>query len=128
MTDSHIKFVVIGRPSDTKILGAEAPTSIKKTLKKEYTESAQDILDQLGQSSPYPDLRDDQETIYGSWYTYCDHNILSYSVLTSNSYKKTIAYDLLRKLSKNLYETYPEMQDKYSEVPILDIKEIVENV
>ena len=37
------------------------------------------MINTLGQSSPYPDLRDETETIYGTWYTYCDHNVLSYS-------------------------------------------------
>ena len=128
MSENHIKYVVVGRPLDAKILGGEAPYSIKKTLKMEYTESVQEILDQIGQQSAYPDLRDDQETIYGAWYSYCDHNCLSYHVLTSNTYKKNIAFDLLRKLSKKLYEAYPEMQSKYSEVPILDIKDLVDDV
>jgi hypothetical protein len=35
MSESNIKFVVVGRPSDQKILGAEAPESIKKALKLE---------------------------------------------------------------------------------------------
>lgn len=35
MNESNIKFVVVGRPSDQAILGAEAPDSIKKTIKQE---------------------------------------------------------------------------------------------
>mmetsp|Transcript_32348 Transcript_32348/g.28641 ORF Transcript_32348/g.28641 Transcript_32348/m.28641 type:complete len:88 (+) Transcript_32348:13-276(+) len=87
MTDSNIKFVVVGRPSDQSVLGAEAPDSIKKTIKQEYIDSAQEMLNTLGNSSPYPELRDETETIYGTWYTYCDHNTLSYLVLTNNLYK-----------------------------------------
>ena len=35
MTENNIKFVVVGRPSDQAVLGAEAPDSIKKTFKQE---------------------------------------------------------------------------------------------
>lgn len=35
MTDNNIKFVVVGRPSDQTILGAEAPYAIKTTIKQE---------------------------------------------------------------------------------------------
>ena len=35
MTENNIKFVVIGRPNDQSILGAEAPYSIKNTIKQE---------------------------------------------------------------------------------------------
>lgn len=35
MIESNIKFIVVGRPSDQAILAAEAPYSIKKTLKQE---------------------------------------------------------------------------------------------
>lgn len=35
MSESNVKFVVVGRPSDQAILGAEAPESIKKTIKQE---------------------------------------------------------------------------------------------
>jgi hypothetical protein len=35
MTENNIKFVVVGRPSDQALLGAEAPDSIKKTFKQE---------------------------------------------------------------------------------------------
>ena len=100
-------------------------------------QSAQELLDALGHSSPYPDLRDDSETIYGSWFTYCDHNILSYSgilksinnlVLTNNSYKKNVAYDLLKKISKGIYESNPHLQDNYKTVPAIDIKEVVDRI
>lgn len=37
MSDSNVKFVVVGRPSDQAILGAEAPGSIKKTMKQEVS-------------------------------------------------------------------------------------------
>jgi len=37
MSESNVKFVVVGRPSDQTILGAEAPESIKKTLKQEVS-------------------------------------------------------------------------------------------
>ena len=39
-----------------------------------------------------------------------------------------MAYELLRKISKNLYESNPSLQDDYATVNSLDIKEIVENV
>lgn len=100
-------------------------------------QNAQELLDALGHSSPYPDLRDDSETIYGMWYTYCDHNLLSYSgtfekinnlVLTNNSYKKNVAYDLLKKLSRSIYESNPQLQDNYKSVPAIDIKEVVDKV
>lgn len=49
-------------------------------------------------------------------------------VLTNNSYKKNVAYDLLRKLSKSIYEANPSLQDRHSTVSDLDIKEVVESM
>jgi signal recognition particle subunit SEC65 len=49
-------------------------------------------------------------------------------VLTNNSYKKNVAYDLLRKLSKSIYEANPSLQDRHATVSDLDIKEVVESM
>lgn len=49
-------------------------------------------------------------------------------VLTNNSYKKNVAYDLLRKLSKSIYEANPSLQDKHATITDLDIKEVVESM
>lgn len=49
-------------------------------------------------------------------------------VLTKNSYKKNIAYELLRKLSKSIYEANPTLQTSHNSIKSLEIKEVVENV
>lgn len=49
-------------------------------------------------------------------------------MLTSSLYKKNVAYDMLRKLSKSIYEANPDLQDDYATVSRLDIKDIVESI
>ena len=117
MTDSNqIKYVVVGRPLDGVILASQSLQSLKKAVEKEYTEEAQKEVAKIGQMSPYPDLREQNETIFGTWFTYCDHNLLSYSVLCGDSYSQATAQDFLRKLSRQCYESNPDLNEAYSTI------------
>lgn len=49
-------------------------------------------------------------------------------VLTVNSYKKNAAYDLLRKLSRSVYEANPELQDEYSTTNYVQLKDVVDRL
>ena len=87
MTDSNqIKYVVVARPLEGTILANQSLSSLKKAVEKEYIEEAQKEVNKIGAMSPYPDLRETNETIFGTWFTYCDHNLLCYSVLCGDSY------------------------------------------
>ena len=45
----------------------------------QYRKEGKDIANNLKDSTAYPDLRDMTESIYGTWYTYCDSNLIAYS-------------------------------------------------
>ena len=101
MSDSNqIKFVVVGRPLDGSVLAHQSFGSIRKVQEKEYLEDAIKEIQKIGELGPYPDLREQNESIFGMWYTYCDHNKLSYSALCGEEYTQATAQDFLRKFSR----------------------------
>lgn len=53
----------------------------------QYKREAQDIANNLRESQAYANLRDMTESIYGTWYTTCDSNLISYS---GNNFKPTL--------------------------------------
>lgn len=53
---------------------------------------------------------------------------LKFSVLTNNSYKKNVAYDLLKEVCKVVYEETAGLQSGHASMEQLFIKDIVQNV
>ena len=91
--ETNIKFVMVSRTADGSLLEAVSPhRNTTKTMVDEYRRSGQEVLASICRANAEADLRDESETIYGVWYTYCDENLIAHSVLTSINYKRPVAY------------------------------------
>lgn len=77
------------------------------------------------------------DSIYGTWYTLCDQNVIAYSgnkllsiknndgliyfiVLTDTTYKSNAAYSFLKELSKEVYKEVPQFKEEYETMPNLN--------
>ena len=99
MGSAEIKFLAIAKANTGQLLLAQGTEKTKKAYAEEvreillsnfdiqYTKEARDQAQNLQQSSAYPDLREVTESIYGTWFTYCDANLFAYSILTDNEFK-----------------------------------------
>ena len=131
MEERSLKHVVISRPSDSATLAAESFGREKRSKQDEYMDSYKEVMAKLatnGVIGAYAELRESTPTIWGTWYSYCDHNLISYSVLADESYSERNAYDFLKKLSRECYAVNPELQDNHSTIQRVEIASIVETL
>ena len=93
----------------------------------EYRRSGQEVLGTICRSAE-ADLRDESETIYGVWYTFCDDNLIAHSVLTSINYKRPVAYQFLKELSRELYNENPAFRADPQRVNQIEARHVIERL
>ena len=101
--------MAISRVRDAHILVSVAPEKTKKVYQDEYLKEAKDIAGNLSSSSAYPDLRDVTESMYGTWYTTCDRNLIAYSLLAENDLKSMKAYQIIKEMQNESYRECPKL-------------------
>lgn len=100
---SEIKYIAISRAQDAKLLLALPSQTTKRSYADEvsnftfispnlfmrlsfnhianiqFKKEAQTLAEGLKESTAYPDLREQTDSLYGVWFTYVDKNLVSYS-------------------------------------------------
>ena len=126
--ETNIKFVMIARTADGSLIEAISPNrNTTKTMVDEYRRSGQEVLGTICRSAE-ADLRDESETIYGVWYTFCDDNLIAHSVLTSINYKRPVAYQFLKELSRELYNENPAFRADPQRVNQIEARHVIERL
>ncbi len=131
MEEKSLKHVVVSRPSDSATLAAQSFGMEKRSKQDEYMDSYKEVMAKLatnGVIGAYAELRESTPTIWGTWYSYCDHNLLAYSVLADESYPERNAYDFLKKLSRECYSVNPGLQDSHNTMQRIEIASIIDEL
>ena len=128
-SDTNIKYVMVVRINDNSVLESTTPhRNTTKTMVDEYRRSGEEVIANISRANAYADLRDESETIYGVWYTFCDENLIAYSVLTNINYKKSIAYQFLKELAREIYNENPAFRADPQVVNKLEAQHAIERL